>query len=86
MLVGLPYVAVFGLILNLIFRAFGYHYGPDRPNYPSILAIMIGTFVVFRSRSLIRKFPLTLCIGALAGYIVLGILIWARATNRLTLF
>ncbi len=82
-LVGFPFVGVIALALTLLFYAFGYRPVQGGARIPSIIAIVVGTQLIFAFQGQLSRPSKRIVYASLASWGLLLMAFLARLTNLL---
>jgi len=82
-LVGFPFVLVIALALTLLFYAFGYRPAHGGARIPSIIAIVVGTQLIFAFQEQLSRPSKRIVYASLACWGLLLLVFLARLTNLL---
>lgn len=79
--IGFPFVALAGFVLALLVRVLGYHPAKGGLEATSVIAVVVGTRLIILFREHLRNPPKPVLALSAFCYLLLLLLVLARATN-----
>jgi hypothetical protein len=82
-LLGLPLVVLLGFVFAVLFKILGIAHSKEGVRISSLIAIVVGTSLVFVFQVRLRSPSRRIIVLAAIGYVLSLLLVWASLTNRL---